>query len=240
MFNEYKKKSQDMKKIGVMFVIGIALLIISLVITDNGLIKVFIGTISSYLLVSSILDFFNQSNHDDELINKVCDCIHGESSATELGVIKIYNKDTNVSSKIIIEAGKSIDIMHVYAQSWTGSNRSELINALRNKKVIMRVILADYRSEVIINNYNNQYNTNDVSKTIEDVIKTWKKIYVDSGSNNNLKLYLYNGNIVNAIYLNEEKVVAKHFASNKARHEDEMTVIECKNKTNGLYDRYNY
>ncbi len=237
MFNKYKKKNQDLRKIGIMLVIGIVLLIISLIIPD-GLIKIFIGTISSYLLVSSILDFFNKSNHDDELINKVCDCIDGESSATEFGVIKIYNKDTKVSKKILTDARKCIDIMHVYAQSWTGSNRTELINALKNKKIIMRVILADFRSEVIVNNYNNQYNTKDISKTIQDVIKTWKEIYIESGSNNNLKLYLYNGNIVNAIYLNEENVIAKHFASSKARHCDEMTVIECKKKSNGLYDRY--
>lgn len=172
------------------------------------------------------------------MINKICDCVDGESSATEFGVTKIYNKDTNVSKKIIIDARKCIDIMHVYAQSWTRSNRAELINALKNKKTIVRVILADYRSEVIVNNYNNQYNSNDISQTIQDVIKTWKEIYVESGSNNNLKLYLYNGNIVNAIYLNEEKVVAIHFASNKVRHEDEMTVIECKMKNNGLYNRY--
>lgn len=44
MFNKYKKKNQDLKKIGIMFVIGIALLIVSLIIPD-GLIKVFIGTI---------------------------------------------------------------------------------------------------------------------------------------------------------------------------------------------------
>lgn len=237
MFNKYKKKTQDLKKIGIMFVIGIVLLIISLNIPD-GLIKVFIGTISSYLLVSSILDFFNKSNHDDELINKVCDCIDGESSATKFGVIKIYNKDTNDSKKIITDARKCIDIMHVYAQSWTGNNRSELINVLKNKKIIVRVILADFRNEVIVNNYNNQYNKKDISKTIQNVIETWKEIYIESGSNNNLKLFLYNGNIVNAIYLNEEKVVAKHFTSSKARHGDEMTVLECKKKINGLYDRY--
>ena len=53
-----------------------------------------------------------------------------------------------------------------------------------------------------------------------------------------MELYLFDGIIVSALYLNEKNVVALHFASHKQRGIDEMTAIVCKNRKCGLYERY--
>lgn len=237
MFNLEKKKLSDFKSISVMFGIGGILLIFSLIIKD-GIFKIFIGTISSYLIVSSVLDFFNKCNREEELINKVCDCINGESNATKYGVLSISDKDNNKSTDIINEAKESIDIMHVYGRSWTSNNRANLINSLKNKNIKIRVILADYEDKVIVNLYNRQYNTSDIESRIKGVLELWKEIYVESGEKNNLEIYLYSGSITSAIYLNDTKSVALHFCSYKKRHNDEMTEIECVKNIDGLFNRY--
>ncbi|WP_368254763.1 hypothetical protein [Clostridium paraputrificum] len=237
MFNPWKKKLIDFKNIVIMGGIGILALGVSLLINE-GLVKIFIGTISSYFIVSSILDYFNKSRNEEILIEKVCDCVNGESCAGRLGVINLSSTYSNGTYNILEETKKSIDIMHVYGEHWTRSNRQQLIDILKNKSIKVRVILADYEDEITINTYNRQYNTDDIKDRIGRVVAFWKDIYKQSGSKENLELYLFPGVLTAAIYINENKAVALHFLSSKNRHLDEMTEVVAKKVDKGLYDRY--
>lgn len=241
MFNSYKRKYINLKKCAVLIVLGLIILILSFVVT-NDFLKIILGTIASYLLVNCIIEVLNNMYTEQEIINKVCDCINGESDSAKLGVINLKSTmaDSSLIEEFLDSTKKELFIMQVYGYGWTSINRKNLIKVLSNKKVRVKVILSNYTDNITMDMYKKQYNGKDVKNKIKDTLKLWKEIYDSSGSNENLEIKLFDGIISNVIYGNEKKIISYSFSSTKDRKLDKMTMLYTKKiDTNDcLYERY--
>lgn len=238
MIKLYKKCTRKSKILIWVSLVGFFCILVGVKFSNN-FFGVATGTIGTILITNILLQIINKSIEDTELIDKVCKYIKAETCANQLGLVKIGVEDYKVeTSAIIDDANKYIDVMHVCGKSWTSNNRAKLIKKLRGNKIKIRVVISDYRQENILNIYKVQFNNNDIKSNFEGVINLWKDIYRESNKSENLEVYLFNGIISSALYINEENAVALHFASHKARGNDEMTAVKCKNITNGLFERY--
>lgn len=218
-------------------VLGFVLLGITFTMPDNTW-KVFLQTVSSYFIVSCLLDIIKKLFNDEELIKDIASGINSEINAMKLGIkkIDINNEKTLTPEKIIKCAKKQIDILHVYGFSWTRDNQVILNEALKNK-VKIRVIMADFNNEISMKFYSNHM-ARDVEGKIKEVLNLWKEIYYDSGQNNNLQIYLFNGAITHAIHLNEKNVVIKSIPSCKSYAKGNITTIHSQKLENGIYEKY--
>ena len=238
IYNEFKKRSNNYLKVGMLFFLGLVLLIITLIMSD-GIINTVLGTLASYFIVSSVLDFLNKCWGDEELINKVCDCINGESKALKLGITDIRDEySANLTDDLFNIKDNNIFILHVYGYAWTEANRKEIIEFLKNEKNTLNIVLADYREEKVSNIYTNQYSQKDAKRKIVESLKLWREIYESAGEKNNLNIRLYKGIINNAIYGNGKCCMCYHFSSSIKRNHESMTYVKAKKIEDGIYMRY--
>jgi hypothetical protein len=205
---------------------------------NDDIYKIFLQTISSYLIVSCILEILNKYFREDNLIKDICDGIDSEIAAMNLGIIKIdiSNETMITPEKIIKYAKKRIDILHVYGFTWTRENQVILTEALKNK-VQVRVIIADFNNEISMKFYGNHMGK-DIKREIREVLKIWKDIYINSQQNNNLQIYLFDGAITHALHLNENYVVIKSIPACKSYSKGNVTTIYSKKIEDGIYEKF--
>lgn len=226
------------KKCIILLIIGGITLSGTYIMTDNSIQKIFLQTISSYFIVSCILDILKKYATDEELIEGISGGINSEIDAMKLGIKRIdINNEKKISpEKIIKAAKKSIDILHVYGYTWTRDNEEILTKALKNK-VQVRVIIADFNNETTMKFYENHMKRN-VNAKIKETLKIWKKIYKNAATDNNLKIYLFDGAITYALHKNEHSVVIKSIPSCKEYSKGKITTIYSKKTINGIYGNY--
>ncbi|WP_105176701.1 hypothetical protein [Clostridium cagae] len=232
-----KRTVYKYKKCIILLAMGCTVLLITFMMKDN-ILKIFLQTISSYFIVSCILDILKKYCTDEQLIQDISEGINSEIDAMKFGIKKIdINKENLIISEYIIKlAKKRINIVHVYGYSWTRENESLLTYALRNN-IEIRLIIADFYNDVTMNFYSNHMNRS-VKIKIEEVLEKWKDIYINSGQKNNLHIYLFDGAITHALYLNEHSVVIKSIPSCKSYCKGNVTTIYSKNIPNGIYQKY--
>lgn len=216
---------------------GFIILSVTFAMHDN-ICKIFLQTISSYIIVSCLLDILKKYATDEELIKDISDGINSEIGAMALGIkkIDINNERTLTPEKIIKCAKKHIDILHIYGDSWTRENEIVLTEALKNK-VQVRVIMSDFNNDITMKFYSSHMGK-DVKSKIQEVLEKWKNIYVNSGLNNNLKIYLFSGAITHTIHLNEHSIVIKSIPACKAYAQGKIITIYSKNSNEGIYEKY--
>jgi len=78
----------------------------------------------------------------------------------------------------------------------------------------------------------------DIQSKVKEVLIKWKDIYVNSGQNNNLKIYLFDGAITHALHLNEHSAIIKSIPACKVYSEGNITTIYSKKLENGIYEKY--
>lgn len=220
-----------------MVILGFALLGITFIMPDNTW-KIFLQTVSSYFIVSCLLDIIKKLFNDEELIKDIVSGIDSEINAMKLGIkkIDINNEKMLTPEKIIKYAKKRIDILHVYGYGWTRDNQAILAEALKNK-VQVRVIIADFNNEISMKFYSNHMNRN-VEEKIQEVLKIWENIYDEAGQKDKLQIYLFDGAFTHAIHLNEKYAVIKSIPSCKSYAKGNVTTIYSKKLENGIYEKY--
>lgn len=229
IINKYKKC--------VSILIGGGLLLICTFMMTDSLLKIFLQTIASYIIVSCLLDILKKYATDEELIKDISEGINSEIDAMKLGIkkIDINNEKELTPEKIIKSAKKSIDILHVYGYTWTRDNEMILTEALKNN-IQMRVIIPDFNDDIAMKFYSNHMKR-DVKIKIGEVLNKWKDIYINSGKKN-LKIYLFNGAITHAVHLNEHSVVIKSIPACKLYCKGNITTVYSGKVDNGIYESY--
>lgn len=237
--NEFKLKRiiNKYKKCGIVLLVGSFMLLLTFIMKDS-ILKTFLETISSYIIVSCLLDILKKHFTDEELIKDISEGINSEIDAMKLGIkkIDINNEKVLTPEKIIKSAKKRIDILHVYGYRWTRDNEIILTQALKNK-VKIRVIISDFNNEIAMRFYSNHMGR-DVRSKLQEVLNKWKDIYDNSGRSDNLEIYLFDGAITHAVYLNEQSVVIKSIPACKLYSEGNITTIYSKKLENGIYEKY--
>lgn len=235
--NKYKRIVNKYKKCILILIAGSLILFITYNISDN-IWKIFLQTISSYIIVSCLLDILKKYATDDELIRDISEGINSEIDAMKLGIKKvdINNEKVLTPERIIKLAKKRIDILHVYGYSWTRDNAVLLTEALKNR-VKIRVIISDFNNETAMKFYSNHMERN-ISSKIDEVLDKWKEIYINSGQSENLQIYLFDGAITHAVHLNEHSIVIKSIPSCKSFSKGNVITIFSKKLNDGIYGKY--
>ncbi|AVP62353.1 MAG: hypothetical protein E6274_15605 [Clostridium sp.] len=237
--NKFKLKRiiNKYKKCMYILVLGCIILIFTFNMKDN-ILKIFLQTISSYFIVSCLLDVLKKYATDEELIKDIYEGVNSEIDAMQLGIkkIDINNEKLLTPEKIIKSAQKRIDILHVYGYRWTRDNETILTEALKNR-VQIRVIISDFNNDITMKFYSNNMER-DIQSKIQEVLNKWKEIYINSGQRNNLEIYLFDGAITHALHLNEQSVVIKSVPACKLYSKGNITTIYSKKLENGIYEKY--
>lgn len=205
---------------------------------DDSIGKVFIQTMASYIIVSCLLDILKKYAGDEELISDISEGINSEIDAMKLGIkrIDINNEKVLSVERIIKSAKKRIDILHVYGYTWTRDNETILTDALK-KNIKVRVIISDFSDDISMKFYSNHMGK-DVRTEIAKVLRIWKNIYTNSGQNNNLQIFLFNGAITHALHLNEHSIIIKSIPACKLYSKGNVTTIYSKKLDRGIYEKY--
>ncbi|MBE6805648.1 MAG: hypothetical protein E7526_03870 [Ruminococcaceae bacterium] len=244
-------------------------IILALGVTIVGLILLFIkepeflGDIGSILLISgvySILDsYFLKQSMTDMIIEK----INLDKAVDDTGLVDIGSNLRNINyQKYFEEAKKNIDILHVYARTWTTNNFDFIKDTVMNNECRLRIILLNPDSPFVSaleTHYD--YQPGELKKYINEVVSQWKKLAYEleikkryftdkkyrkknrksykTNKCGTIELYFNNGQPTNSIYRIDEKIIMVSTKTSKDKSIRAPYFIYCNNKIeNNVFSMY--
>lgn len=237
------RKIMSMKKINI-FIMSLGIISLFFIMVgvrySSNYWGVLSGTLGTIMFANILLEYINKGINKKEDLKEICKCLNSEVNAIGLGINKIDIEGEKQLSleKIIGEAKTRIDILHVQGLTWTKNNDTLLINALKNKELQMRIIISDFEDSSVVDIYKKAMGI-DISKNKQEFIKIWKRIYEESGSNENLEIILFNGIITHAVHINEKNIIIKSIPTCKKKNGLTTVTIFAERSMKGIYSNYN-
>lgn len=221
---------------------GLILLIISILMTE-GFWKSILGELSSIVIVSVSVGIISNYILENNTIEWVLKKINLKKSIEYMGVEEIIDNVNDIRYKdYFLEAKKNIDIVHVYAKTWTATNLDYIKDRLKNTQCNVRVVLLDPESSCIdayCQLFNQDRDT--LINNIEYVENLWKTAKDELGKNmkGNLRIYKCRDYQSSCLYRIDNRIVNIQHAFNGTRSTTAPILI-CENigKSKGLYSHF--
>ena len=149
------------------------------------------------------------------------------------GIIDTYLNVNDIDYRGLINASQNIDIVHIHGMTWTNKVREFLVEKLRDKNTIMRVILLSPDSDFF------EPYSYFIGKTkpylidkLDDVLSTWERNYYEASDNRTKpvgKLLVYLGHFFpsKSLYRFDNTVIVNPSSMTKAKTAYLPTVL-CK------------
>lgn len=156
-------------------------LIVGLAITVFGGIFIytkvdFLNSIGSILLISGIYTVVESYYLKKSLVDMVIEKVKLDKSIDETGLIEVGANLGNIHYQDYFkEANLNIDILHIYARTWTTNNFDFIKEIVLNKKCELRIVLLNPDSPFVPALENHfGYQAGELRKYITEVTAQWK------------------------------------------------------------------
>lgn len=213
---------------------------------DVFLIGNILDDIAGALFIAGTLGILDKYLLQNQLVNLVTSKVGLKKSIDATGITEIHLGWRDLPyEKLFAETKNNIDVVHVYAQTWTNLHADDFVEILRSKQTNIRIILLDPEDDIIINAFARQYNRTpeELKNQIRSVLKKWRKIYERSEINNKsrLKIYLQTGIQTMALYRFDNTIISSALTiSKKPQSPYQLPSIICEKneQTSILFDIY--
>lgn len=238
--------------------------IIALVTAILGGLLIFYGTtelslselassIGSILLISGIYSIIESYYLKKSLIDMIIDKVKLDKNIDDKGILEIGSKLSNIKyDELFTNAKEHIDIVHIYARTWTTNNFDFIKDTVMNKNCDLRIVLINPNSEFVpALEKHFGYPSGKLKELIEEVSEQWKTLFIDvytkekyltdrrlrnrksykNKEYGSVELYYYNGQPTNSIYRVDDKIVIVESKTSKAKSSSLPYIIY---KDNGL------
>lgn len=221
---------------------GLILLIISILMKE-GFWKSILGELSSIVVVSVTVGMISNYILESNTIEWVLKKINLKKSIEYMGVEEIVDNVNDIRYKdYFLEAKKNIDIVHVYAKTWTATNMDYIKDRLKKTQCHVRVVLLDPESPCIdayCHLFNQDRDT--LISNIEYVENLWKTAKKELGKNmkGDLRIYKCKDYQSSCLYRMDNRIVNIQHAFNGTRSTTAPILI-CENRGEfkGLYSHF--
>lgn len=246
--------------------------IIAFFVAIVGIVLIWIGStkeiswvesIGSVFLISGVYTVIDTYFLKKTLVDLVVEKVKLDSHIESTGVIEIGTNLSKIQYQDYFqEANSCIDIVHIYARTWTNNNFDFIRNTVLNKDCKLRVVLINPESKFISPLESHfGYKDGDLIKYINEVTKKWLDLYIEikekqkyftdktyrrknrksyaSKKYGSLELYYYNGQPTNSLYRIDQKlIVVTTKTSSKKTINVPYTIYKDLENNNTLYGVY--
>lgn len=216
-------------------------IIVALLVIVGGVLLLFYGTsdlplsgfaseIGSILMISGVYTIIESYYLERSLVDMVIDKVSLDKNIDEKGLIKLGDTLSEISySEYFKKANSNIDIVHIYARTWTNNNYDFIKKAVMNTQCTLRIILLNPNSKFVpALEEHFGYKEGDLVKLITEVSDKWKELHkdvtlkkevftnkklrrqrknYDSKHYGKVELYYYNGQPSNSLYRIDDKMI---------------------------------
>jgi len=223
----------------------------------------YVQSLGSIFLISGIYSIIESYYLRKSMIDMVIEKVQLDSSIDETGLVKVGANLADIPYQSYFkEASSHIDILHVYARTWTNTNYDFIKDAVLNTRCRLRVILINPESlfvPALEKHYG--YSAGDLKKYIEEVTQQWKQLAKEveekrkfctdktyrrnhrkSYKNRicgNVELYYFNGQPTNSLYRIDDKMITVGTKTSKDRSVHIPYMIYTNNdNSNNMYKMY--
>lgn len=243
-------------------------IIIALVLTVIGLICLtrdnnYCQSVGSILLISGIYSIIESYYLKKSMIEMVIEKVNLDKSIDQTGLIEVGCNLGNIPYQDYFkDANSTIDLLHVYARTWTNTNYDFIKDVVLNKRCKLRITLLNPNSPfaaALESHYG--YQEGELKKYIQEVTLQWKKLattveekhkyFADRAYRKSHKtsyktkefgsveLYYYNGQPTNSLYRIDNKIIMVNTKTSKDRSVHIPYLIYAKNDNPAcMYDVY--
>lgn len=221
----------------------------------------YIKSLGSIFLISGIYSIVESYYLKKSMIDMVIEKVKLDKDIEESGLIEVGANLGDIHyQEYYKEAKFNIDILHVYARTWTNTNFDFIKETVLNKRCKLRVVLINPCSQfmpALEKHYG--YSEGELKKYIEEVTKQWKKLaqmveekhkyfsdrtYRKSHSKSyktkeygNVEFYYYNGQPTNSLYRIDDKMIMISTKTSRDRSVHIPYMIYAKkDNPNNMYD----
>ncbi|WP_312368660.1 hypothetical protein [Lachnoclostridium sp.] len=243
-------------------------IIVSLVVVVAGLICLsisndYVQSIGSILLISGIYSIIESYYLKKSMIDVVIEKVKLDNSINETGLLEVGANLGDIHYQDYFKsANANIDILHVYARTWTNTNYDFIKEVVVHKKCKLRVVLLNPDSPFIpALEKHYEYSVGDLAKYINEVTQQWKslakiveekhKFYTDKAYRRahrisyktkeygSVELYYHNGQPANSLYRIDDNLITVSTKTSKDRSVHIPYMIYKKNNNaTSMYDMY--
>lgn len=206
-----------------------------------------LNNLASALIITGVFSIINEYMLKDKLVELILNKLQLKDSIDKTGIIEIYSDINEIDYGHLIKNSKQkIDILHIYARTWTNHNFEELKEKVQRSNVSIRVVLMSPESKLIpglADHYG--LSVEDLVKRIREVEEKWKELYLSkkqSGrkkTQSTLKLYFSDYLPTYSIYRFDDRLVNVQSKPSKEKTRKLPTVfVQNTIKEDDLYDMY--
>ncbi|MBN8199178.1 hypothetical protein ACFWGC_29550 [Cytobacillus pseudoceanisediminis] len=158
---------------------GLAVLSLTQFLEMNNFWNATLSNVASALIITGVFSIINEYLLREKLVELILSKLKLRESIDKTGIIEVFSDINDIDYRFLIKnSKKKIDILHIYARTWTNHNYEELKEKVQRSNVDIRIILLCPESK-LIDGLAEHYGVSkdDLVKRIKEVEQKWKELY---------------------------------------------------------------
>lgn len=133
-----------------LFLVGIGFLSLSQIEGVSTFWTSTLNNIASALIITGVFSIINEYLLKDKLVELILSKLKLRETIDKTGITEIFSNINDIDYGYLIKhSKKSIDVLHIYARTWTNNNFDELRDKILRSNVRIRVVLLSPESKLV-------------------------------------------------------------------------------------------
>ncbi|WP_201714248.1 hypothetical protein [Rossellomorea arthrocnemi] len=206
-----------------------------------------VSNVASALIITGVFSIINEYLLKDKLVELILSKLKLKDSIDRTGITEIFSSINEIDYRFLIKhSRRNIDILHIYARTWTNNNFDELKDKMQRSNVKIRVVLLSPESKLLeglAEHY--QITHEDLKDRIKEMESKWEELVklnrrqVRKKTQSSIKLYYSDYLPAYSIYKFDNQLVnVQSKPSREKTGKLPSIIVRDTLKENDLFDMY--